>query len=90
MAATYNDLEDLQVAFKTHACHLRLEFTGEAYINVMITNRGDSPFAILRSNESGGIWRVCSPRTGEAVCEGTAAGVAQYLARPEAGLISQR
>jgi hypothetical protein len=101
MAATYTDLEDLQVAFKTHACHLHLEFSGEAYFKVMVTNRGDSPLAILRPTEDvpgaapwppgcPHIWRVHAPRTGVVVCEGTAAGVAQHLAGPEAGLLSQQ
>jgi hypothetical protein len=33
--------------------------------------------------DSPAIWRVHSPRTGAALCESTAAGVAQYFTRPE-------
>jgi hypothetical protein len=95
----YSDLDQLKAAFAAHASHLRLAFTGEDHIDVMATNRGDSPVAILRANEAGpddtprppgspGIWRIHSPRTGVVFCEGTAEGVAQYMSRPEAGLIS--
>jgi hypothetical protein len=77
---TWRELDDLKKAFAAHASHLRLAPTGEDHIRVIATNRDDSPIAILRPNEGGGIWRVHSPANGLAYCEGTPVGVAQYLA----------
>jgi hypothetical protein len=97
---TYADLDQLKAAFAVHASHLRLAFTGEDHIDVMATNRGDGPIAILRPNEapddaprppgSPAVWRVHSARTGVSVAEGTAEGIAKWFTRPEAGLITQQ
>ena len=87
MIVTYADLDQLKASFAVHASHLRLAFTGEAHINVIATNRGESPIAILRPNEDSSIWRVHSPRNDVVYCEGTAEGVAQYIA--SGGLIPQ-
>jgi hypothetical protein len=84
---TWRELDDLKKAFAVHACHLRLALTGEDYVNVIATNRGDTPIAILRPNEDGGIWRLHSPRNGLVYCEGTTVWVAQYIA--SGGLIPQ-
>jgi hypothetical protein len=94
---TYSDLEQLKAAFAVHASHLRLAFTGSADIHVIPGNRPESPpLTIIRSTEdpddtprppgSPACWRVHTIRTGAVFCEGTAEGVAQYLARPEAAL----
>jgi hypothetical protein len=84
---TWVELEDLKKAFAVHASHLRLAFTGEPSVNVIATNRGESPVAILRPNEDSSIWKVHSPRNGSVYCEGTPVGVAQYIA--SGGLIPQ-
>jgi hypothetical protein len=49
----YFDLDELKVAFAAHAAHCQLQFTGKPEINVIATNRGDRPIAILRPNERG-------------------------------------
>jgi hypothetical protein len=84
---TWRELDALKKAFAEHASHLRLALTGEDHIHVIATNRGESPIAILRPNEDSSIWKVHSPRNGSVYCEGTPAGVAQYIA--SGGLIPQ-
>ncbi|HEY2538568.1 MAG TPA: hypothetical protein VGI28_03585 [Stellaceae bacterium] len=96
---TYTDLDELKAAFAAHASHCQLVFTGTPEINVIATNRGESPIAILRPNDEGAfsddpripgspaIWRVHSPRNGLAYCEATAVEAAQYIA--SGGLLPQ-
>jgi hypothetical protein len=75
---------------------------GEPHINVLATNRGDSPIAVIRATDanapdeaprppgSPGVWRVHSARTGVSVAEGTAEGIAKWFTHPDAGLITQQ
>jgi hypothetical protein len=94
----YRELEEIKTAFREHVPHLHLALTGAEALNVIVTTQGAHIAVVCPHSDPDPhpdlprytIWRLHALRTGTVQCEGTAAGVAQYLARPEAGLISQQ